>query len=1495
MNKPVVMSPLDAPRNPGRSSAGGGRRALTLQDFPHLDFIDEVFLPEARSRGVITAELDGALSEVLSQLMSEAGGAMAPHPEPTADLDAFQPAALFPPPSLQPTEAQAPSPSSELPAAPVTAAPVLRRPEPRPSALRLWWGRTLEAIGSDLAVHGLAYLGVLLFFVGAFGLVAFAFGDVAREMRPVAEVVIAAAPFAAGALLRRRRAEFVGRALELAGGLVLPIMVITTFNDGVEIVPDLSGAPLVVALSAALAVVAVGYAVWSRRVPDSALRFAAAPVGWLAVAMATMGVGRAIPQGEAVATPSSWQTAAMAAALVATLGWARLRPRAALASPSIMASVPGVIVIGTLALLTWASGDAPTSAVLVAGVAVLTAIELLAPSLPAAVPGLVGPAWWLVVWFALTSSSSSSADGAAVVSALAALGFVLILERAGARPRRPVPALALPAMGLVLALVGTVVSPSWAAAAFGAAGVWAAARRMAPFESRHAAGLLGVATAILPVGAVLLLVVASSSVVGALAAAAVLGVVAVPARRGWLERKGGPTFWPTWWGVGTALTTVLGAQILQVEAGADTLWVLAGSFALLALGAVVGPLPLAWRAPLIVLEASLSWLAAAAARDVSYDVRLAVLAVAALGLVGVAHLPRVPVVRVETVSVGLTGHVLGLVTAAALVNTQWGVVLGAGAATVGWGITGWLDAQSHSPVGSALRKVHASLGWIPLALVMAGLPLTIVLALDRSGLLPWSDDWAPVALSAVAVLLALVPHLQTAGLVPERVAVASPWGAFAVGAVAPALALDGLPRAAALGLLALAVAVLPARRRALPMVWVAWAVIGPAAFLVARDGWPWFAQQPVDVAWSIALTVVGAALVVAFAGADLRDRPWVPRLSPAHPWAIPPLVVGAVDLALGLVAGLATAPGPVAGWFCLTTAVVLMAVGLVFRAGAVAAVALPLGWLAVLLLEALPVEARPWAAVVIVLALLAVAQPLSRPSARSAGGTPVPPWARWDIPVLAAAMPIAASALALSGWGQHASLVYVAVGAECLAVSARVRRMAAAALPLFAIGVLLTLVGAAWAGSGWLALALLLLAITLSALGVMAGRSLRQGFRIGGAVAAVAAWGVGVDWLGWQGQTALDATALLGAGIVAVSAAVAFSARLDREWVLVWGGAGAVVETVAAVAALAAAEALAGLSGGHASWWVVLALMVTAVALAVAAGPTRMAWLREFGAAFLVAALVGIERLTQPAPHVLVWVLCGAASAAAVALLALAGGRLARDWRLTLAGLGIVLTVWAAAAATQAAGLDGSVLVAAPLAVAALQAAAVGVANRSIHVQMLAPAFAAAAWIAFALDALGGDPQWIVAPVGLAVLVAVGLWRRDRRQLGQAVADPVVVALERVGVALLVGPSLVQAVTDSVAYVPVVLALGLAVTAWGAITKVRRRLALGALIVLLAVLILVAVPLVQLLPSWEGAALWVLIAVVGLVAVLVAAFLERGKAAARKGLARFAEVTQDWE
>ena len=273
---------------------------------------------------------------------------------------------------------------------------------------------------------------MLLFFVGAFGLVAFAFGDVQRELRPVAEVVIATVPFATAALLLRRGAVVVGRALEVVGGLLVPVMLTTSFLDGVAAPPDLTGTALAVTLTLACAAIAAAYAAWAHRHPDSGLRYVVAPMVWFTVAMACLGLGRPIPQGEAVAIPGSAQLAATLAALVATAVWARLRPRAALSEPTLVAAVPGLFILSLLELLTWVQAERATRPRRRRGRGPgrgrpRTAVPRLSP----AVPGAIEPLWWWLTLLALTPGL-----GLPVAAAVASVGFVVVLELAG-RSRRP--------------------------------------------------------------------------------------------------------------------------------------------------------------------------------------------------------------------------------------------------------------------------------------------------------------------------------------------------------------------------------------------------------------------------------------------------------------------------------------------------------------------------------------------------------------------------------------------------------------------------------------------------------------------------------------------------------------------------------------------------------------------------------------------------------------------------------------------------------------------------------------------------------------------------------------------------------------------------------------------------------------------------------------------------------------------------------------------------
>jgi hypothetical protein len=204
-------------------------------------------------------------------------------------------------------------------------------------------------------------------------------------------------------------------------------------------------------------------------------------------------------------------------------------------------------------------------------------------------------------------------------------------------------------------------------------------------------------------------------------------------------------------------------------------------------------------------------------------------------------------------------------------------------------------------------------------------------------------------------------------------------------------------------------------------------------------------------------------------------------------------------------------------------------------------------------------------------------------------------------------------------------------------------------------------------------------------------------------------------------------------------------------------------------------------------------------------------------------------------------------------------------------------------------------LLTAALAATGLEAAALGLSGRGRGYLLASPAILCAAWITFASGSLTGDPQWFTVPVGLTVLVVVGLARADLRRSGQPVDAPVVVTLDVVGMAFVVGAALGRTATESIAYGAAAVGLGLGIAIWAVLTKVRRRLAVGVGSVILAVVLMLVGPLVQIVPQIHGAALWLVIAAIGALAIVVAALVERGRAAVRTAVAGIRVLTDGWE
>jgi len=1462
-----------------------------------LRYVRDVFLPRARASHVVSPMAIAALADYARDLEHGAtwrepvaAGAAAPGRPAAARPASARPAAADHPPfailpTSTPSPVRTPSPASGYP---VAKQPVRVPFEPRPyrpGPIARWWDRTKDAIGSDLTTNGLAYLGVLLLFVGVFGLVAFAFGDVAEGARPLAELGIAVAPFVASWMLLRRGAVIAGRALETAGGLLLPIMLVTSFLDGVPVPPDVTGTTLVVALTTVTAVVAAAYAVWSHRHPDSTLRYLVAPVAWLSVGLATAGVGRAVPSGRGVATITAAQVAAISVAILVSLVWAWARTGARLSAPTFTSTVPALVILTPITLVSWAVGGWPQIAVTVTGVTGLLVLELMIGRLRRSVVTTIQPLWWAAVSLALLPSM-----GMAPAAVCAAAGFLALLELEssdGASTRT----MTLSATGLGIALLGVWSEPWWAFAALIPLTVWAHARRLRPFAPPAATLLLDLAAALFPMGVVVALGMATRHAPLAVLVGAVVALLAAwPATRRdhhpWLRRDASDHFWVLWWDAAMVVTVI--ATALMAGPAWPTVvvarWMLVAALAVLTLASVVGPLPPVVRPWVVLSLATWCWLLAGPMLAVPLVALVLVPAVVALGVVVATHARPDLLTRWQHPgSSAWAGLALG---AAAVVETGgvrgWALALSVALATSGWlAVTAW-TAVGRSPATEVVRTVAApSADWLPGIVAVVGIPASVLLGLDAAGLVALTSPWAPVVLALVSLGYAAATRAR----VGETLAVTLMWAACVGSVLAPMLTTSELPALVALLALVATVVVLPAARRPVGMVWLAWSSVAPIVALgIVRDT-TFYDGLSTASALATTLVVVGAAMTLAGMAFDLLGRSWTPVWRPSRPAYLPVVALGAAEVGAGFAVATAAVPASTAGWITAFVVLVLVVAAALSRAWSLLGASAALGWMALLQLRGDDVLHAPWVGVAATVALLAATE-LAHRVVRDARL-----WVRTDWLLALVAHVTAVTALLSAGTGTSFSLAFVAIGFVAIAVALRVRHQLPIAAGYGVVGDALVIVGAAHAGSGWLALALAVTSLACSVLAARTSAVARWTLLCAGALTALAAWLSVAAWLEWTPSEVIDRTVVLGAAIALLTAVLLRWTRIDRTVVFVRGGLAVVTATLTPLAPLAAGKADQG--GVAVTIATCVALAVIGVSAALAARPLDLPWVRYAAFAYLLAAGAEVSYLIDAGPTLQLSALAAATVGCALALVSPWARAGWRTWRGPVLALGVTTSGLAVAvAATQ---LPDSTLLSPALLVAAVMSAAIAVELRSLAAQMCTPVLVCAAWIVYAARALDGNSQWVAVPIGLTLLVIVGLLRHRLRTTGQDPASTDVVVLELVGVGCLVGSSFVQAFTAALAYAALAAVLGLLVAGWGVLTKVRRRVTAGVSIAFAGLLVLVGVPLAQLLPAWSGVTLWVTIAVVGLLAIVGATLLEKGRAVLRAGLDSFAAVTEGWE
>lgn len=1459
------------------------------------------FLADEREHGVIDlATYERLVTDLEQARRHEAVPAVAPSAPVAPVGPVVPPAPPLPAPPLPAHPLPAPPGTPRAPwlaaattGAPAPPQPIAARP---PSAWRTWWHEHRSAVSEDLAVHGLAYLGVLLVFAGVFGLLVFAFGEVRTGLRPLAELAIPVSLFGASAFLRRRGAPFVGSALELLGGATLPIVGIATFVDGATPPADLTGGPLVVAIAMIGLALAAAYALVVRQRPESSLRYLVAPCVWLAVAAVGLAFAPETPSGRDISSPIPGQWALVAVVIALTLVLVRLRPDTVLARASRLAALPGIAVAEVVTLVAASQQGWPAGPILVAGLATVLALEAADAPLS---PMLVAVAQPAVV--VLTGAALGPALGAPTAGAVTAIALVGLSELTTLR--RPAPGarlftLGLAALGTLLALgeAGPLLV-SWATVF-----VWLIGRRTWPARDQFSGEreLGTVVTFVLPLGiagGIGGLFVADTAFV---IVAATLAVFALGVRFSRLRDDG---LWTAW-------VPVYGIVLLLVAGVATDLdpWALVTTLGLATVALAAAPRAVCLRMWTVTAGLTATVAAVLAANDVGVEQRGVAIAALALVAIVVVALEPAPLRawHAPLGHVGLAAHVAGVVgflTALPtseqddLVRTTVPVALALGLGALAWITTAVATELGRDAVGDLLARsawmrrpvplipsgdslplrVRAARG-IPVVVAVLLVPFAVAAMVDAYEVLPTASPWFPI--TAMAPLLAgavaarfLAEHHRRAAVVLGRLGffyavlitalTGTEWTAATASAVVVAAALACGPRV-----------------RTTTMAWFAWAASALAVLTAAAAPGMWPDHlNVVAMAWG------AAAMVGGLVYDDLRFGRRPAGALVRSPQLLPAVVLGGFSMSTGYL-GMLEGTRAEVGWWSLALAVVLAVVAWLVRTPAVSTLSWVLVTVAYGALAPWRPTELPWTLVAFAAGVVVVGEALRFPVPHEDGRAgDRPAWVdRWDVPppLVAAGTSVVALVLALT-WGW---IPATWIGAGALSVAWAVRRRA---WPWAVVGTLLVLAGTAAIGPSWLALALVVTSAVATVIATRSEGQARRALQVAAVLAAGGAWVSCGAWRAWSPSDWVVASSLVGGVGVAALAGAARVRWITREWMLAWIG----LPTVAII--LSAAELTSpSVTRDPAGLAVAAALTLASVALGLLAATFDYAQLR-IGAAVTLAGAAGsfAYALEPTAPQVAAWAMAGAMVVTLGASATLAWSP-RRRWVPASLVFGGALTLAALLAAVEAFGTERMWLASA-LVVVGAQCVLLGVTGRVSGAVVVSPLPIGAAWLVYASGVLAGNPQWFTVPTGLTLLSVVALERAARHRDGRPAAAPEIVMLDVLGMVFVVGASLVQTVTTSVAYGALAVALGAALAVWGALTQVRRRVVVGAGTIALALLLMVVPPLVELVPAFTGPALWVAMATIGLAIILAAAFLERGRATARTLAGRLRELTDGWE
>ena len=1354
-----------------------------------------------------------------------------------------------------------------MPPPPVTQAPIAapkRDRAPRPSAAQAHARRIKDLVASDVAVHGLAYLGVLLLFAGTFGFTLFSFNTVRVGLRPIAEIGLPGMLLACAWFLRRKRAPVVATGLGLIGGLLLPVMLFASFVDGVAFPPELQGTALALALALVATGLAFVYALYTLHQPEASLRYLVAPMAW----MACWAIGLLFAEGAIADTDlRRWtanQLAFVCVGVAVTAAVPRLWSGLRLSRPIWISAVPGIAVAYALAISLAAADGWPALPVIVAGIAALVTVEMLADRATGRAPIALLEAAIL----AITASALVAGLGYATGGPVVAFAFLVLLEWQEVRRRGEI-ARAVSVVGVATGLALATAAPWASVAAFGGISAWAHIRRAVRFPSvtRREVWALEWAAALLPIGVAwgLLQVWSDGRALITLAGIPLSAAIAVRAFRR-------DDLFYAWW-VPVAAAGVIAATVVVRSAEPPEPLAAAAAF-----GALAIALSPRWPAARVWATAgALAWTADLEfdAADVAFRYRTAMWSVVGLALVAAASWRR---------SSRVAGHVAAVGTALALAGVAAAPTELMRLVTLGLWATAWLVTMVDGERGGApmvdlvLRALRGMLSPVavrvvaaaPAVVLLTSLPFLATAAGSLVDPIAAHRSWGGVILSLVAVGYSIAAR-SFASRRPLSAVFAL--GAFVLSAVGIAVAApDPWPSIEAVSALIVAVLALGGTLRRPFMTWVAWAASGVLVLLLAgRAGVPATDLPLLLLAWGTVLTVGGLALD------DVRSGRRAPGVGLRQAWLAPPVVLGALAVPMGLAFSFIRTPDVVGTW-SLVGAALYMVVALQLRAGSVSAVSHALVVVGVGALTPWSVLERPWIGGIWAVGLVAASLVLARMKGSR------DPWLRWDLAPLVVAHGVAVVALARSLDVGTVPATWGGIGVIAL-VMAGLRRN-----PFWAAaGTILLGVGAGAAGPGWLALALAVDALVAAVVATRSRGMLRLGSQVATMALAAACWSQIVVWAGWPGSRTATLTAALAAAVAVTTGAASRWARLSPDWTANLAG----LSFAGGLAVATLSSAWPDRIDPHTAALLAFVTASLAVGGGLAARPLRIDELREVSVLLGAGAglLLGYARALEPGQLTGWWATTAIGST--LAMLGLMRARPSSGWVRPLLLLGVAASVVTVVAAASA--LPRRDLLIAALSVAGVQSAALGVALRRAEPLYLSPLLLCGAWLLFASEALTGEAQWFTVPIGVAILTVVGFGRMARRRTGTQVITPELLALEYLGMAFVVGDGLVESVVTSPWRGLFALTFGTGLAVWGAVTKVRRRVLFGAGVAVLAVALMVGGPIARLVPRVTGPAIWVVLAVAGVVLIVIATGLERGRAKVAAAIRRLDTLTEGWE